>query len=248
MAIQDDVNNLLFEMPRRAILFKSATVLGDGSTLLGYNGDPNNANASTSDGEQLLVYSPIGTLYVEDDGTMWHKTHRANNTWEEFGVGNSTGGGTGGGSSTTEKHVLTRGAFEINMASPSATFIPMQENNFASDTVYDDINYIHTMVLPYDTTVKRVVMRCTASASNKVVVGMHTNHGQPIGPNLDYKFFPLSAQETQEYTFSNNNESRVFTFTSAASASEGSTLGISVSADGNIGMTNMSVVLEYDTA
>lgn len=245
MAIQDDVNSLLFEMPRRVILFKSATVLGDGSSLLGYNGDPNNAVASNTDGEQLLVYSPIGTLYVEDDGTMWHKTHRANNTWEAFGTG--TGGG-GGGSSTTEKHVLTRGAFEINMQSTSATFIPMQENNFASDTVYDDINYIHTMVLPYDTTVKRVVMRCTASASNKVIVGMHTNQNQPTGATFDYKFFPLSALETQEYTFSNNNESRVFTFTDAASASTGSTLGISVSADGNIGMTNLSIVLEYDTA
>lgn len=243
MAIQDDVNNLLFEMPRRCILFKSTTVLGDGSTLLGYNSDPNNAVASNTDGEQLLVYSPIGTLYVEDDGTMWHKTHEANNTWEEFGVGS---GGTGGGSNTIEKHVLTRGAFEINMQSPSATFIPMQENSFAADTVYDDINYIHTMVLPYDTKLKRVVMRSTASASNKVLIGMHTNQDQPLGPNLEYKFFPLSAAETQEYTFSNNNESRVFTFTDSASAQAGSTLGISVSADGNVGMTNLSIVLEYD--
>ena len=245
MAIQDDVDNLLFEMPRRAILFKSSTVMEDGSSLLGYNGDPNNAVSSNSGGEQLLVFSPIGTLYVEDDGPMWHKTHQSNNTWEEFGVGS---GGSGGGSSTTEKHVLTRGAYEINMASPSATFIPMQENNFAADTVYTDINYIHTMVLPYDTTLKRVVMRSTASASNKVTVSMHTNQDQPLTTSLDYKFFPLTAVETQDYTFTDNNESRVFTFTSAASASEGSTLGISVSADGNIGMTNLSIVLEYDTA
>lgn len=229
-------------MPRRAFLFKSATVLGDGSTVLGYNGDPNNAVANNSDGELLLAYSPIGTLYVEDDGTMWHKTHVANNTWEEFGVGS---GGTGGGSSTTEKHVLTRGAFEVNMQSTSATFIPMQENNFAADTTYDDINYIHTLVLPYDTTLKRVVLRSTASAANTVVIGMHTNQDQPTGATLDYKFFPLSATETQQYTFTDNNESRVFTFTDAASASVGRTLGISVSADGNIGMTNMSVVLEY---
>lgn len=246
MAIQDDVDNLLFEMPRRCILFKSTTVMEDGSTLLGYNNDPNNAVSSNSDGEQLLVFSPIGTLYVQDDGTMWHKTHQTNNTWEAFGTG--TGGtGGGGGSSSVEKHVLTRGAFEINMVSPSATFIPMQENNFAADTVYDDINYLHTMILPYKTTVKRVVMRSSASASNKVIIGMHTNQDQAIGANLDYKFFPVSAQETQEYTFSNNNESRVFTFTDAASASEGSTLGISVSADGNVGMTNLSIVLEYDT-
>lgn len=241
MAIQDDVTNLLFEMPRRCILFKSTTVMEDGSSLLNYNNDPNNAVSTNSDGEQLLVYSPIGTLYVQDDGTMWHKTHQTNNTWEAFGTG--TGGG---GSTAVEKHVLTRGAFEINMQSASATFIPMQENSFAADTVYDDINYIHTMVLPYDTKLKRVVMRSTASASNKVLIGMHTNQDQPLGSNLEYKFFPLSAAETQEYTFSNNNESRVFTFTDSASAQAGSTLGISVSADGNVGMTNLSIVLEYD--
>ena len=244
MSLQDDVDSLIFEMPRRAIIFKSTTVMEDGSSFLGYNDDPNNANASNSDGEQLLYYSPIGTLYVQDDGTMWHKTIRSSNTWEAFG----TGSGGGGGSSTTEKHVLTRGAFEINMQSPSAVFIPMQENNFASDTWYDDINYIHTMVLPYDTTLKRVVVRSTASAANEVIIGMHTNDGQPLASNLDYKFFPLSATETQQYNFTNNNESRVFTFTDAASAGAGSTLGLSVSADGNIGMTNMTIVLEYNTA
>lgn len=241
MALQDDVNSLMFEMPRRAIIFKSTTVLEDGSSFLNYNGNPNNVNASNSDGEQLLYYSPIGTLYVQDDGTLWHKTDASNNGWS------SVGSGGGGSSSTSEKHVLTRGAFEINMQSPSAVFIPMQENNFASDTWYEDINYIHTLVLPYDTTLKRVVMRSTASAANQVIVGMHTNDGQPLVNNQDYKFFPVSAVETQDYTFSNNNESRVFTFTTAASATAGSTLGISVSADGNIGMTNMSIVLEYDT-
>lgn len=243
MALQDDVDALAFEMSRRVALFQSGTLLSDKTTFLGYNGDPNNVTTNTS-GETLLRYSPIGTLYIEDDGTMWRKTNKPNNTWVLMGSGNNSGGGT----STTEKHVLTRGAFEINMQSTSAVFIPMQENNFAADTWYDDINYIHALVLPYDTTVKRIVMRSTASAANQVVVGVHTNDGQLLSNTLDYKFFPLSAMETQEYNFTSNNESRVFTFTDAASATAGSTLGVSVSADGNIGMTNMSIVLEYDTA
>lgn len=238
-------DELGFELERRVVLFKSGTVMPDGS-LLGYNADPNNASLGTTAGQTLIVNSPIGTLYIEDDGTMWRKTTLSTNTWVLMGSGSGSTGGSN--SNTTEKHVLTRGAYEINMQAPSAVFIPMQENTFAADTWYDDINYIHAMVLPYDTTLKRVVMRATASASNKVIIGMHTNSGQPFGANLDYKFFPLTATETQQYTFANNNESRVFTFTGAASASGGSTLGISVSADGNIGMTNMSIVLEYDTA
>jgi len=237
-------DELGFEVERRVVLFKSGTVMPDGS-LLGYNADPNNATLGATDGQTLIANSPIGTLYIEDDGTMWRKTVRSSNTWVLMGDGSGSGGG---GSSTTEKHVITRGAFEINMQAASAVFIPMQENNFAADTWYDDINYIHALVLPYDTTVKRIVMRSTASAANQVVVGVHTNDGQPLTNSLDYKFFPVSAMETQQYNFTSNNESRVFTFTDAASASAGSTLGVSVSADGNIGMTNMSIVLEYDTA
>lgn len=233
-------DELGFEMERRVVLFKSGTVMPDGS-LLGYNADPNNASLGSTAGQTLIVNSPIGTLYIEDDGTMWRKTTLSTNDWVLMGEGGSNGG------ATTEKHVLTRGAFEINMQAPSAVFIPMQENNFAADTWYDDINYIHALVLPYDTTVKRVVVRSTASAANHVTIGMHTNNGQPLGNTLDYKFFPETPTETQSYTFTSNNESRVFTFTDSASAGEGSTLGISISADGNIGMTNMSVVLEYNT-
>lgn len=245
MAIQDDVNNLVFEMPRRAIIFRSSTVLSDGTTLLGYNADPNNANWQNGEGEALLFFCPVGTLYVQDNGSLWHKIDQFQGTWSQFG--SSTGGGGGSTNSTSEKHVLTRGSYDISSPPLSATFIPMQENTFAADTYYDDINYIHAMVLPYDTILKRVVLRSTASAANNVVIGMHTNNGQPLSPNLEYKFFPEVPTETQSYTFSNNNESRVYTFTSAASASAGSTLGLSVSADGPIGMTNMSIVLEYDT-
>lgn len=237
-------DELGFEVERRVVLFKSGTVMPDGS-LLGYNADPNNVTSGNTPGQTLIANSPIGTLYIEDDGTMWRKTTLSTNTWVLMGDGSNSGGG---GNNTREKHVLTRGAFEINMQATSAVFIPMQENNFAADTWYDDINYIHALVLPYDTTVKRIVMRSTASAANQVVVGVHTNDGQTLSNTLDYKFFPVSAMETQEYNFTSNNESRVFTFTDAASAGAGSTLGVSVSADGNIGMTNMSIVLEYDTA
>lgn len=214
------------ELPLRQVLLQGA-------------GNPATANNGAG------TIAPIGAYLLDtnDNYKRYVKYGLGSTDWEPV---ENTGGG--GGAADVEKHVLTRGAFEINMQSTSATFIPMQENSFACDTVYDDINYIHAMVLPYNTTLKRVVMRSTASAANKVVIGMHTNQNQPIAPDLNYKFFPLIAAETQEYTFSNNNESRVFTFTTAASAQEGSTLGISVSADGNIGMTNLSIVLEYDTA
>ena len=121
-------DELGFEVERRVVLFKSGTVMPDGS-LLGYNADPNNATSGATDGQTLIVNSPIGTLYIEDDGTMWRKTTLSTNTWVLMGSGSNSGGG---GSGTTEKHVITRGAFEINMQAPSAVFIPMQENNFAA--------------------------------------------------------------------------------------------------------------------
>ena len=93
MALQDDVEVLGFEMSRRVALFQSGTLLSDKTTFLGYNGDPNNATTNTS-GETLLRNSPIGTLYIENNGTMWRKTNKPNNTWVLMGSGSSSGGGS----------------------------------------------------------------------------------------------------------------------------------------------------------
>jgi len=241
MAIQDDVDILGFEIARRVVLFKSGTVMPDSSTL-GYNGDPNNATTNTN-GEKLLRNSPIGTLYIEDDGTMWRKTVLSTNTWSELGTGSGTGGS---GSSDTATQILTRGSMAIDMQGSGAIYLSLQENNFAADAYYADINPKHALVLPYEATLKRVVLRATGSAGNTAVVGLHSNRDITNTTSTSYKFFPSSTIESQSYTFSDNNESGTYTFTPGASASTGDTFGISISADGNIGLTSATVVIEYN--
>ncbi|MAR66164.1 MAG: hypothetical protein CL833_02820 [Crocinitomicaceae bacterium] len=81
------VDSLDFEMQRRVILYKSGTVMPDDS-LLGYNGDPNNATTNNA-GESLLYNSAVGTLYVNDSGVMYRKTD-TNNTWENIGSGSGS--------------------------------------------------------------------------------------------------------------------------------------------------------------
>ena len=185
MSIQDDVDVLGFEIVRRAILFTSSTLLSDKTSRLGYNGDPNLAGTST-DGEALLYNSPIGTLYIQDDGTMWRKSVNTpeTKTWVLMGEGsgggdvddtdlieltstvqdNSAGwgmhtdvseltntvqtnsaewGAGGGGGSSRTMHVINRGSFDLNMYSCPGEphFLSMQENNFAADTVWEDLTY-----------------------------------------------------------------------------------------------------------
>lgn len=80
---------LLFELERRVILFKSITTLEDGVSQLGYDDDPNLISTdpnSRTDGESLLYAAPVGTRYQEDNGTQWYKRVLPN-TWEQFGVG-----------------------------------------------------------------------------------------------------------------------------------------------------------------
>lgn len=95
-------DSLDFEMQRRVILYKSGTVMPDDS-LLGFNGDPNNAGTEDA-GEKLIYNSPVGTLYVDDDGVMYRKTD-SNNTWEAIGSGSGGSGSSGGGSSYSDSDV-----------------------------------------------------------------------------------------------------------------------------------------------
>lgn len=84
MATNDE---LQFEIERRAIIFKSTTTMPDG-TALGYDDDPNIAVAASSAGEFLLVNSPIGTSYIQDDGTNWNKEETGDNVvWVLSGGG-----------------------------------------------------------------------------------------------------------------------------------------------------------------
>lgn len=260
MAIQDDVDVLGFEIARRVVLFKSGTVMPDSSTL-GYNGDPNNATTNT-DGELLLRNSPIGTLYIEDDGTMWRKTVLSTNTWSELGTGS---GGSGGGSSisnaltakwddtatsyaaTSAIHtqVFTRGALSIDMQTNAPIYISLQESNFAADSYWTDLNPKHVMVLPYETRLKKVQFRSTGTAGEKVAIGFHTNRDVTNTTSEEYKFFEQVATETQVFEYAQNYESHGYTFTDAASARAGDTLGLSVSATGDVGLASMTIVLDF---
>jgi hypothetical protein len=97
-------DSLDFEMQRRVILYKSGTVMPDGS-LLGFDGDPNNAGTEDA-GEKLIYNSPVGTLYVDDDGVMYRKTD-TNNTWEAIGSGS---GGSSYADSDVDSHLNITGA------------------------------------------------------------------------------------------------------------------------------------------
>ena len=236
------LNQLYLEQQRRTVILRPGTVLSDGTSLLGYDGDPNSADANNGEGEELITLIDIGCLYIQSDGTLWRKTVRNTNTWVLVGSG---------GGSTTTKHVITRGSFEIDMdqgdGSPGPYFLTMQENSFAGDSLWDDITYTHTLVLPYDATVNRVVLRGTAINGATVAIGMHTNREVTDTNSVDYKFFPITATESVSATHTYNNESQIYTFTDIASARAGDTLGISVSSDQPIGMVNATIVLDYDT-
>ena len=223
-----------FEIERRGYQWSMDNTLDDGQTSLLYDGNPNNVVDGNTPGESKLYSLLPGATFFQSNGTWWIKK-ASPNTWEIVGSGG------GGGASS---HVITRGAFEVNTG--EKTFLTLQENSFAGDTIWDDVNYIHTLILPYDATVKRVVLRGTATNGATVKIGMHTNQGVTDTNSVDYKFFPETAEETQEVTYTYNNESQVFTFTDEASAAMGETLGVSISADQHLGTVNATVVIDYD--
>jgi len=87
------IDDLLFEVERRSILFHKDTSMPDG-TQLGYDNDPNLAVPSNSDGEFLLYHSPSGTRYIQKNTspfTIWKKvSDNAGGLWlEESGAGGS---------------------------------------------------------------------------------------------------------------------------------------------------------------
>jgi hypothetical protein len=77
------MEQLLFELQRRVILFKPTTVMPDGSSL-GFDNDPNTATGSGTPGEVLVYNCPQGSRYQQSDGTQWYKK-TAPNTWSNFG-------------------------------------------------------------------------------------------------------------------------------------------------------------------
>jgi len=57
------IDNVIFELERRSILFHKDTSMPD-ETQLGYNGNPNLAINGNTDGETLIYNSPSGTRYL----------------------------------------------------------------------------------------------------------------------------------------------------------------------------------------
>ena len=83
-------DELQFEMQRRVILFNSGTTMPDNINVLGYEGNPNLANTSTS-GQTLLYNSPRGTHYIElVNGNLWYK-QQIPNTWINLTSGTQSG-------------------------------------------------------------------------------------------------------------------------------------------------------------
>jgi len=124
-------------------------------------------------------------------------------------------------------------------------FITIATDNPAGDARWNDITYAHAMVLPYNTTVKKIILRGTATQSATVKVGIHTNNGVTDPNSIEYKFFSETPIATEENTYQFNNEPKVFTFADTTSALEGETLGISISGTKAISTANVSVVLSY---
>lgn len=84
------INDLLFELERRVILFTPETKMPDESAL-GYRGDPNDVSAGETDGQFLLYHCPVSTRYAHQDinGNLvqeWVKTTKPN-VWGPLGSG-----------------------------------------------------------------------------------------------------------------------------------------------------------------
>lgn len=214
------------------------------------------------------TYAPIGAYWLDsNDSYKRYVKYGENDTdWEIVPTASDigSGGGTGGASisdalsakwddtattfaatSAIHTQVFTRGSLSIDMASPSATFIAMQESNFAADGYWQEVNSKHVMVLPYDTYVKKIMFRSTGSGGETVNIGVHSNRDATNITSEEYKYFDPAPIETQTYTFANNNQSQGYVFTSAASASAGDTLGVSVSASGDVGLASLTIVLDF---
>ena len=84
------IDNLQFEIERRAIQLKFNTNMPDDTTL-GYDGNPNSVVNGNTDGETLIYNVAVGATFFQSDGTWWQKKALPN-TWEEIGGTGSTTG------------------------------------------------------------------------------------------------------------------------------------------------------------
>ena len=84
------IDNLQFEIERRAIQLKYNTNMPDDTTL-GYDGNPNSVVNGNTPGETLIYNVALGATFFQSDGTWWQKKALPN-TWDEIGGTGSTTG------------------------------------------------------------------------------------------------------------------------------------------------------------
>jgi hypothetical protein len=146
-------------------------------------------------------------------------------------------------------HMLSRGSFTMDTPATDTGFgtereyLCMQSNNFAGDNKYNELNHTHALVLPYDTQIKKIVIRASATAGDDVLVGIHSNRGLEPIDGYAYTYFLEQPIEEQVINFEENFQTKIVTFTTGASAHEGDTIGISLSAQTAINATSITIVL-----
>ena len=148
---------------------------------------------------------------------------------------------------SNQLHTLTRGALVLSTPDNEREFIAIASDNPAGDAIWNDVSYAHAMVLPYNTNVKQIILRSTASQNADIIVGIHTNSGIQNTSTLEYKYFAEQPMEEVSNTYTYNNQPKIYTFNNTTSALAGETLGVSISASKPIGTTNISIVLAYNS-
>ena len=120
---------------------------------------------------------------------------------------------------------------------------PLQNSQYVVAN-WDNISNTHALVLPYNTTVKRVCLRASNSQNVDVRVGVHTNDKIVINSTeKEYQLFDRDPIEIRSNAFTDNYQTGLYTYTPGASAQAGSTLGLSISASRELRDLNVTIIL-----
>ena len=119
-----------------------------------------------------------------------------------------------------------------------------QQNSQYKIANWDNISNTHCLVLPYNTSVKRICLRGANTQDRTIHVGVHTNDKLTTNStNKEYQLFERDPLEVRSNIFSDNYQTGLYTYTANVSAQAGSTLGVSISADGEITDLNVTMIL-----
>ena len=124
-------------------------------------------------------------------------------------------------------------------------FLTMQSNNPAKDSDWNNVDWEHTYITPYNARIIKIMLRGRNTAGKTIKVGIHSNTGKNNSDGKEYECFTQPAIEERDVTFHHKLLSMPFEFTDTSSINEGDTLGVSVSANGDIGPCNLTIFMEY---